>query len=267
MNIYARIRKIEESDVFKRFFNTLMGAEYNDDFEATKEWCDYGIDGYLKSRKRVYAVYCPKYPERKDQGQYKSKIKSDIDKLNSAIKENKISLEVQGWYFVTPDDLSVEIKDYINSLTKVNNWSWGALTAQTLAPLFMKHNKIHIDFPEITAGLQYDKVPSVYVKFANNGINKMLEIFNNGTEAIEELEVQIKKEGEEWQQKNKDFFYDFDNPTKVYPHSCFTLKQGERQYVSNVPIKGNFHYKLMGVGVESRKTFNQEGFIEKIIGA
>lgn len=91
MNIYARIRKIEDQEVFKRFFNSLLGAEYKTNFQPTKNLHDYGVDGYLKDGKIVYAVYCPRYPERKEQKKYNDKIKKDIDKLKENINNNKIS--------------------------------------------------------------------------------------------------------------------------------------------------------------------------------
>ncbi len=263
MNIYARIRKIEEPDSFKRFFNTLLSAEYKSDFEATKEWHDSGLDGYLQSEKIAYAVYCPKYPERRIQQQYKEKIKTDFDKLVKAIKDKKITFKVKKWCFVTPDDLAVEIKEYIKSLTEKQKWNWATLTAQTLAPIFMSHEEIHKDFPEITAGMQFDKIPSVYVRFANNKSSFALEVFNNGTEAIQDLEIAISEDGKTWQNKER-FLYDFDDSLTDYSHTCFTLKKGERQYVMNVPIHGNFHYKITGVGIESGKTFNQDGYIEEI---
>jgi len=264
MNTYARIRKIEEPDAFKRFFNTLMGAMYKEDFEPTKEWHDYGLDGYVKSKKIAYAVYCPKYPERKSQEQYKDKIKSNIARLTEALKDGDISFKIDEWCFVTPDDLSVGLKNLIKELTNNEGWLWSTLTAQKLAPFFMSHEEIHQDFPEITAGIQYDKVPSVYVKFISNKGCKALEIFNNGTEAIQDLEIETSQDKKTWQSRNEHFLYDFDNPFDGYTHTCFTLKQGERQYVSNVPGSGDFYYKISGVGVESGKTFNQDGHIERM---
>lgn len=264
MNIYARIRKIEDTDLFKRFFDTLMSSVHKNDFEPTKEGPDFGIDGYLKSKKIAYQVYCPKYPERRSQQQYKTKILNDINKLKKALDEKKVTLGVEEWCFVTPDDLSVEIKDYIKQQTETMGWRWSTLTAQNLAPYFMDQGKIHKDFPEITAGMQYDRIPSVYAKFINNKGYPALEIFNNGTEAIQDLEVETSQDQKDWQSRNAHFLFDFDNPREGYMHTCFTLKMGERQYISNVPRLGKFHYKITGVGTESGKTFYIEGFVEPI---
>ncbi|OGF22042.1 hypothetical protein A2Y83_02575 [Candidatus Falkowbacteria bacterium RBG_13_39_14] len=264
MNIYARIRKIEDQEVFKRFFNSLLGAEYKTNFQPTKDWHDHGVDGYLKDVKTVYAVYCPKYPERKEQKQYKDKIKNDIDKLKKSIADKKLSLEVNEWCFVTPDDLTTEIICYIDNLTKPNKWKTSTLTAQILAVLFMKHPEINIDFPEITAGLQFDKMPDAYVKFVNNRGYAMLEIFNNGTEDLQDLEIYSSTDKKNWQNRNIHFLYEFDNPGRDDVHTCYNLIKGERQYIKHVPAMGGFYYKVTAVGVESRKTFYKEGFIEEI---
>jgi len=263
MHIYARIRSIEEQENFKRLVNTLLGAEYPGDFEATKDWHDFGIDGRLKSTGTIYAVYCPKYPERKEQSQYKTKIESDIKKLVAAVKNNNVTFDIKKWCFVTPDDLSVETIEYIDRLAKENGWESHTLTAQTLAPLFMKHNLIHVDFPDLMAGLYYDKVPSVYVKFIDNKGYQNLEIFNNGTEDIQDLTVETSEDGTAWQNRVDHFLFEFDNPMQGYTHSCHTLKKSERQFVSNVPTVGGFYYRVSGLGVESRKTFNQEGRVPR----
>lgn len=255
MNIYARIRKIESPDLFKRFFNTLMGAEFAHDFEAIKEWHDYGIDGYLRSKKIVYAVYCPEYPERREQKQYFNKIKRDIEKLLEARKDKKISIEIKEWCFVTPDDISVDILNFIKEKTNENEWEGGTYSAYTLAPLFMKHDSIHVDFPEITAGLHYDKIPNLYISPVYNKRYIQLEIFNNGTEDIEKLEFKISGDKKEWQSKNHDFLYEGEKPITSYPHTCVTLKKGERQYIRNIPQNEYFYYQVSGIGVESQKTF------------
>ncbi|MFC1851363.1 hypothetical protein ACFL27_14290, partial [candidate division CSSED10-310 bacterium] len=262
MNIYARIRKIENPGLFKRFVNSILSSEHSEDFESIKEWHDFGIDGYLRSKKRVYAVYCPSYPERKTLQQYRDKITSDLNKLKTNLEQNKIKLKVAEWYFVTPDDLALDILNFIEEKTSCTNLNCGSLTAYSLAPLFMKHKNIHIDFPEITAGLSFDKVPNLFIKHVHNKQYKHIEIFNNGTEALEELIVEIMDEEGNWINQNNHFLFEFDNPVIGYKHSCFTLKMGERQYlVPGGSHKGNYHYKISAVGTESKKTLSLEGKI------
>lgn len=261
MNIYARIRKIEDDKLFKRFFNTLLGAEYKEKFQTIKEWKDCGVDGYLKDEKRVYAVYCPTFPERTSQKKYKTKISSDIKKLKKAVVDSKISLGVESWVFVTPDDLSTEIIDHIHKETRKCGWNGSSLTSYVLAALFMKHKKIRIDFPEIASALESDKLPSIDAKMVKNKSYKMVEIFNDGTEDIKELKFEINRGGEVWQVCNDNFFYETDNPVTGRTHTCVTIKKGERQLLESVPIYGNFHIRVTGIGVESQKTFNKEFFI------
>ncbi len=264
MNIYARIRKIEDPIEFKRLVNTVLGAEYGKNFQSLKEWHDSGVDGYIKNEQIVCAVYCPMYPERKELSQYRNKIREDIGKLAEAISQKKIGLRIKEWMFITPDDLPVEVIDLIREEAASYKWSSGTLTAQVLAPLFMKHSQIHPDFPAITAGLQFDRIPSVDVRFGLNRSYKMLELFNDGTEDIKNIEFSISENGTLWRLMTHNFLFEFDDPLRASSHSLYNLKKGERQYCNRVPGFGEFHYKLSGIGVESGKTFIKEGFIEKV---
>lgn len=265
MNIHARIRSIEDPKAFKHFFNVLMSAMHPDSFEIVKDLDDKGVDGYLKKGKTVFAVYCPSYPERTRQEQYRVKVKQDLEKLIKAKDDGQISFEIEEWTFVTPDDLKVETLNFIEVLCKKYDLKWSTLNATKLVQHFLAHPQIHTVFPEISAGIQYDKVPSVYIRFANNRNYMELEVFNNGTEALEELVFETKDETEEWRIRNEEFHYDFENPSKAYPHSCFTLKQGERQYISNVRRAGGFDIRVTGIGVESRKALEYFDTIEPIV--
>jgi len=266
MNIYARIRIVEDSAEFKRLVDTILGAEFGKEYQSIKEWHDFGIDGYHRTEHAVYAFYCPRYPERRELKQYRSKINSDLEKLQAALKSNKITLPVREWIFVTPDDLPVEIVDFIHQEVAQTGWKSGALTAQVLAALFMKHKEIQIDFPSIMAGLQLDKIPSVDVRLAENRSYKMLELFNDGTEDIKSIEVAISDDGQAWRTMTNNFLFEYDDPMRGYGHSLYNLKKGERQYCNRVPGQGGFHFKISGVGVESGKTIVKEGFIEKSSG-
>ena len=259
MNTYARIRQIEDHVEFKRLINTLLGAEYGEKYQATKEWSDFGIDGYQKDNKTIYAVYCPLYPERRELKKYKDKIISDLNKLQQALKSKKVALKIMEWVFVTPDDLPVEIINLIDQKTRDLKWKSGTLTAQVLAPMFIKHSKLHFDFPNITAGLQLDKVPSISAQFVKNRGYEMLELFNDGTEDIKNMEVYISENGKEWKSRTHTFMFEFDDPMMGSNHSLYNLRKGERQYCNHVPTSGGFHFKITGVGVESNKTFIKEG--------
>lgn len=262
MKTYARIRKIENPTIFKDLINMTFSAEYPGDFQVIKEWKDFGLDGYIKSTQTAYAVYCPLYPERREQSQYKKKILSDLTKLNKAIKEGKISFPIKRWIFVTPEELSTEIIDDINKNAKKFGLDGSGLGAQGIAPIFMKHTEIHPDFPEIASGgLGDDKVPSLSIRLVNNKGYTNLEVFNNGTEDIEDIEVAISADKITWRDCKNFFLYEFDNPVMASPHTCVNLKKGERQYMINAPATGGFTYKISGVGVESKKTYTDEAFI------
>jgi len=261
MNVYARIRKIENQQEFKRLFNTLLGAEYGHDFQSVKEWHDLGVDGYNKKTFTVYAVYCPTYPERREQSQYTEKIKSDMDKIKRNLDSKKLKLKIKEWVFVTPDDLSIEVINFIAAKAKEYDWESGTLTAQVMTPIFLKHNSIHIDFPDITAGIQLDKIPSIDIRLAENRSYTMLELFNDGTEDIKNIEVSIDKE----RRVTDHFLYEHDDPMRGHGHSLYNLRKGERQYCNRVPTSGGFNYVVSGVGVESGKTLVKEGQIDKTL--
>lgn len=264
MNIYARIRRIEDHLEFKRLVDTILGAEYGARYQATKDWHDFGVDGYQRESGTVYAVYCPRYPERAEIDQYRRKIHDDINRLKASIAQGKFTRDVNNWTFVTPDDLTQEIIEYMKAQAEDPHWETTALTAQVLAPLFMKHSEIHPDFPMITAGLQLDKIPSIDAHFAKNREYPMLELFNDGTEDLRNLKIAIKNDdGGIWTERGDHFMFEFDNPVMGSTHSLFNLRKGERQYCRDLPTAGGFSFRVTGVGVESGKTFVKEGNIPK----
>ena len=81
-------------------------------------------------------------------------------------------------------------------------------------------------------------------------------------EDIRNIDVQISNDNKNWRAMTDNFLFEFDNPTMGDGHSLFNLKKGERQYCNRVPGRGDFYYKISGIGVESNKTFIKESFIE-----
>ena len=187
-----------------------------------------------------------------------------MDKLEQALKDKKIAIEVKAWTFVTPDDLPVEIINFILEETAKKSWKGGALTAMVLAPLFSKYPVIQIDFPSITAGLQFDKTPSVDVNIALNDGYHVLELFNDGTEDIKSIRVAKKVGKEGWVPLTHNFLFEHDNFAMNGGHSLYNLKKGERQYCRSIPTQQPFQYSVSGVGVESSKTLVKEGCIDPL---
>lgn len=258
MNVYARIRKIEDPIEFKHFVNAILASEYRGNFQSIKEWKDSGVDGYVKNKKIVFAVYCPVYPERAKLEQYKKKITSDMRKLRKASKKGRFNMAVKEWVFVTPDDLPIEIIDHIHRETAEAKWKSRALTAVVLAQMFIAHKHLYQQFPTITAGLQLDKVPSVSVHFGRKRHNT-IEIFNDGTEHLTVIEFFLWEDGK-WR-KCSEFQFETDDYIRGEPHELNNLRTGERQYCINVPISGGFRYKIIAIGIESGRTFVKEGLV------
>ncbi|HCC83683.1 TPA: hypothetical protein DEP96_02435 [Candidatus Uhrbacteria bacterium] len=257
MNLYARIRKIEDDICFKRLFDALMTAEYGTDFQSFKQWKDYGIDGYLNTEGTVYQLYCPQYPERTALKNYKEKITEDLEKLAKGKADNKWSKPVNKWIFVTPDDMAVDVVEHIHkeAIRTLGVGESSTITAFNLAPMFLKHQHVHIDFPEITSGIYFDKTPKLQVGFVKNRTYEMVEVFNNGTEDVQDFCIEYDGGDGQWKRWNDHAIYQTDNPTLGHPHTCLNMQKGERQYFNGVKTAGGFNIKVSAVGVESGKTF------------
>jgi len=180
--------------------------------------------------------------------------------LQEAITNNNWTKPVKRWIFVTPDDLPSEVINHIQvevaRILKITDSS--TLTAFNLAPLFLKHSTVQVDFPEIASGIYFDKTPRLQVNFLDNRTYKMIEVFNNGTEDVQDFKIEYDKGVSEWTIWNDHALYQSDNPIMGHPHTCFNLQKGERQYFNNVMNAGGFKIRISAVGVESGKTFVSE---------
>ena len=245
-----------------------MTAKYCENYISSKRFRDSGVDGYLKNSGVVFQLYCPMYPERTKSENYKSKINTDLKKLKQAIDNQKWKWATLGWTFVTPEELPVEILNHAHQKTKeiLGIENFGSITSSNLAPLFLEYEFIHKDFPELTAGIYFDKVPKIQINFVRNRSFNMIEIFNNGTEDVQDLNIEYKKGTDVFSTWNDFFLYQDDDPAMSRYHTCRNLQKGERQYIGNVKIKGDFKIKVDCVGVESGKTFILEQEIPVISG-
>lgn len=262
MNIYARIRKIEDQQQFSLLINALFTAEYKTGFQTNKDWKDYGVDGYVRSEKAVIQIYCPKYPERASQKNYTKKIREDTEKLSKAIDKDKKNLKVHEWWFVTPDDLSREVIDFLEEKSDKCGWQGKAVSAFYLGLLFSKHPDVHFQFPDLKAGLDFDKAPSVYVRTATfKGYDAFIEVFNDGTEDIKEFSFQLYRDSN-WEEWNNKCHFEHDNPASDSLSTCYTLKKGERRYIGQTKLSSWEKVRITGIGVESQRSFFKEFDVE-----
>jgi len=93
---------------FTRLCNSIFTCGYGDDFQVIDGTrSDEGNDGYVRSEKRILAIYCPIKPEKKTDSDYLEKIKGDMQKAASLRDTDKFKIE--RWTFVTPRKLSSNI--------------------------------------------------------------------------------------------------------------------------------------------------------------
>lgn len=246
MNLVSRIRKIEDPKFFKRLVNLIFSAEEGKNFQITKDLGDFGIDGYLKSEKAAFSVYCPEYPEKRTSRRYKDKIKKDLSRLGDAVKGG---WDIKGWIFLTPEDLPVDVITFIDNKTKTLGYFFETITASRLAVLLLKHRELHKELPELRIGNLKEKVPNIYINLVKNRGHIMVEVFNDGDEDIKDLNTEILDN--QVRNFNHSYLYQEDDPLRGHTHTCFVLRKGERQYINNVPNQMDFTISITGIGVES----------------
>lgn len=141
-----QIAQITNSDDFAKLCNTLLTAEYGPDFQVVDGTrSDEGNDGYLTSRQQLFAIYCPKKPERRTDAHYTAKINSDLKK---AAELNRAGTPpVRTWTFVTPRKLAhvvvVAMKQEAASLQLVANH----VESTFLSNLLYQHKHLIEKFP------------------------------------------------------------------------------------------------------------------------
>jgi tetratricopeptide (TPR) repeat protein len=143
------IREIRNSQEFQDLCQQLLAAEY-DDFQIVDDSSgDKGNDGYVPSKKRLYAIYCPeKHPPPKEY--YRDKINSDLRK---AVKlRDELGYEIEEWIFITPAPLPEEtfrhLAEKSRSLSFKRGLSW---SEKNLTPLLLKHSYLQSLYPELFA--------------------------------------------------------------------------------------------------------------------
>jgi len=93
---------------FTRLCNSIFTCIYGDDFQVIDGTrSDDGNDGYVRSEKRILAIYCPIKPEKKTDSDYVEKIKGDMQKAAGLRDARKFIIE--RWTFVTPRKLSNDV--------------------------------------------------------------------------------------------------------------------------------------------------------------
>lgn len=133
---------------FVRLCNALLTAEYKYDFQIVDGTRgDEGNDGYIAADKCLIAIYCPMKPERRTDGDYIAKIKSDLAKIPSLQETG--AYPIRRWAFVTPRKLSNKVLSVMRAEAKRAGIDAVQFESTYLANLLLKHKHLVPEFPAL----------------------------------------------------------------------------------------------------------------------
>jgi tetratricopeptide (TPR) repeat protein len=142
-----RISEIRNSQQFQDLCQQILAAEFSDFQVLDDSSGDKGIDGYIPSNRRLFAMYCPeKSPVRKLY--YQKKIREDLAK--AVALRDKHGYAIDEWIFLTPAPLNEELQRYLATKVKqagfatATNWS-----EKHLLPILLKHKELESLFPDL----------------------------------------------------------------------------------------------------------------------
>lgn len=148
MYLEDQIIGITNPQEFTRLCNTIFTSIFGENFQiidGTRG--DEGNDGYVRSDKRVFAIYCPMKPEKKTDSDFYEKIKSDMQK--AAILKGTGKLEIERWTFVTPRKLSNDLITKMLQLGKEHGFIVNHIESTFLANELYKNRHLIKAFPQI----------------------------------------------------------------------------------------------------------------------
>ena len=133
---------------FTRLCNSIFTCIYGDDFQVIDgTQSDEGNDGYVRSGKRIFAIYCPIKPEKKTDSDYVEKIKGDIQK--AAVLRDAQKFIIERWTFVTPRKLSNDVIAKMDKLGAGFGFIVNQLEATYLSNELYKNPHLVEAFPQL----------------------------------------------------------------------------------------------------------------------
>lgn len=153
-----QIKDIDNPEMFQRLVVAIFAAEFGSDFQVVDDsGGDSGNDGFIRSRKTLFAIYCP---EKKPTSQaLKRKIRSDLDK---AVRlRDDLHYEVEIWAFVTPQDLREPIHRFVRDQAKNFGITGIALGHTYLTDLFHRHSHLRGLFMELATPQLIEEISEI----------------------------------------------------------------------------------------------------------
>jgi len=147
MTLDDQIRQINNQQEFVDICNTVFTEKYGDFQIIDGSRADQGNDGYVPSERRIFAIYCPLKPENKNDKDFLTKIKSDLQKAQR-LHESKV-YDIQKWTFVTPGKLSNEVIAELMKCASASGFQGGHVEATLLANELYKSPHLIDKFPRL----------------------------------------------------------------------------------------------------------------------
>jgi len=148
MYLEDQIALITNPQEFTRLCNSILTCVYGEEFQiidGTRS--DEGNDGYLRSEKRIFAIYCPIKPEKKTDNDYFEKITSDMQKASKLRDTGKY--KVERWTFITPRKLSSNVVAQMCRLGSDLGFAANHLESIFLANELYKNPHLFEAFPQL----------------------------------------------------------------------------------------------------------------------
>lgn len=144
-----RISDIRNTQQFQDLCQQLFAAEYEDLEVPDDSSGDEGSDGYVPSKHRLFAIYCPeKYPPPHEY--YQKKIRGDLSKAVKLRDEH--GYEIDEWIFVTPAPLPMAVLRYLRDKVRDAGFPRGINWSEKhLMPVLLRHRELQPLYPELFA--------------------------------------------------------------------------------------------------------------------
>jgi len=202
MNLEDQISQITNPQEFTRLCNSILTEKHQHKYQVIDGTrSDEGNDGYVVSEKRIFAMYCPIKPERKNDSDYVGKIRSDLKKA-LVLKESG-KYEIENWTFLTPRKLSNRVIVLMRQEAESIGIEAIHQEATFLANELLKHKHLISDFPflhnyeiesKIDEILELVKASTADKKQAEEEIDEN-HLYKGETKNKEELEKVFKLRG------------------------------------------------------------------------
>lgn len=151
MNLQAQIQLITVPQEFTRLCNTILAAEYGDDYlPIDDDRPDRGNDGYVKSEQRLFAGHCFKRVQNQSlDASIRAKMIGDLGKAITLKTEG--IWDISAWTFLSNYPISEAIGARIVAMGKEAGIDVAWKGPDYLADALQRHKDIRSQFPDLHA--------------------------------------------------------------------------------------------------------------------